>query len=362
MLAKTTLHGRTIRLEPLAAHHLPGLAVAIKDGALDELPVTLVPGPHELDKFLENADLQYSTGFGLSFATIEQASGTVVGSTWFRAAKLAHRRVEIGFTFIAQSWQRTAVNTEATYLMLKHAFELWQFKRVEFLTDCLNAPSRAAIARIGATQEGTLRSHMVMRDAAAFEIQCCSASLPPTGLRSNRSWRRGSMRPEQGTAPQVCVLPTTEPLPGPLDAMDAIVSLAPGGDCSRAGRRSFLAQSLAAVGLLSLGPAASFATESVLVINVTGLYAVPVARIEVPCSSEEVAALICTWPGQIAIGGGRYSMGGQVAIRARARLADGACRRRRRRGEPDRATGTLSRRHRWLWRACSHQGSGARSC
>ena len=164
MLAKTTLHGRTIRLEPLAARHLPGLALAIKDGALCELPVTLVPRAHELDKFLENADQQYSTGFGLSFATIEQTSGTVVGSTRFRATEIAHRRAEIGFTFIAQSWQRTAINTEAKYLMLKHAFEQWQFNRVEFLTDYLNAQSRAAIARLGATQEGILRSHMVMRD------------------------------------------------------------------------------------------------------------------------------------------------------------------------------------------------------
>ena len=164
MLAKTTLHGRTIRLARLAARHLPGLALAIKDGALCELPVTLVPRPHELDKFLENADQQYSTGFGLSFATIEQTSGTVVGSTRFRATEIAHRRAEIGFTFIAQSWQRTAINTEAKYLMLKHAFEQWQFNRVEFLTDYLNAQSRAAIARLGATQEGILRSHMVMRD------------------------------------------------------------------------------------------------------------------------------------------------------------------------------------------------------
>ena len=170
MLAKTTLHGRTIRLEPLAARHLPGLALAIKDGALCELPVTLVPRPHELDKFLENADQQYSTGFGQSFATIEQTSGTVVGSTRFRATEIAHRRAEIGFTFIAQSWQRTAVNTEAKYLMLKHAFEQWQFNRVEFLTDYLNAQSRAAIARLGATQEGILRSHMVMRDGRIRDL------------------------------------------------------------------------------------------------------------------------------------------------------------------------------------------------
>ena len=124
------------------------------------------------------------------------------------------------------------------------------------------------------------------------------------------------MRPEQGTGSGACVLPTAAPLLGPSAEMNAMVSLAPGGDCSPPGRRTFLAQSLASAGLLSLSPATSFAAESVLIANVTGLYSVQVARIEAPRSTEEVAAVIRAWPGQIAIGGGRYSMGGQVAIRA----------------------------------------------
>ena len=75
-----------------------------------------------------------------------------------------HRRVEIGFTFIAQRWQRSYVNTEAKYLMLRHAFEEWGCNRVELITDVLNTKSRQAILRLGAKEEATLRSHMIMRD------------------------------------------------------------------------------------------------------------------------------------------------------------------------------------------------------
>ena len=89
---------------------------------------------------------------------------TVPRSTRFRCIEIAHRRVEIGATFIARSWQRTHINTEAKYLMLRHAFEQWRCNRVEFMTDVLNTRSRNAISRLGAREEGILRSHMVMRD------------------------------------------------------------------------------------------------------------------------------------------------------------------------------------------------------
>ena len=161
---KVTLVGSKVRLEPLAEGHLPGLAEAIADGALWELPVTVVPHPKDLPQFLSAAESAFQAQRELAFATIDVASGSVLGSTRFRCIDLAHKRVEIGFTFIAKSWQRTHVNTEAKYLMLCHAFERWTFNRVEFLTDVLNTASRNAIARIGAQEEGTLRSHMVMRD------------------------------------------------------------------------------------------------------------------------------------------------------------------------------------------------------
>ena len=119
MIAKTILQRQRIRLEQLLAeHHLPALGLAIKDGSLWELPVTSVPHSNELDAFYSNAVQQYNCGFGLSFATVEETTGTVMGSTRFRATELTHRRVGIGFTFIAPSWQRTPVNAEAKYLML----------------------------------------------------------------------------------------------------------------------------------------------------------------------------------------------------------------------------------------------------
>ena len=163
-IEKATLRGSRITLEPLHASHLPSLARAIEDGRLWEIPVTIVPHPNDLLQFLAHAEAQFQAQRELAFATLDAASGLIVGSTRFRCIEAAHRRVEIGFTFIAQSWQRTHANTEAKYLMLTHAFEHWGFNRVELLTDVLNTKSRTAIERIGAREEGVLRSHMVMRD------------------------------------------------------------------------------------------------------------------------------------------------------------------------------------------------------
>ena len=172
---KVELRGPRVLLEPMGEGHLPGLARAIEDGALWELPVTLVPHPRDLPCFLRDAEAAQAAGRELVFATVDLASSAVVGSTRFRNIEAAHGRVEIGFTFIAASWQRTYVNSEAKYLMLRHAFERWRVNRVELVTDALNARSRTAIARIGAREEGVLRAHMVMpggrvRDSVMFSI------------------------------------------------------------------------------------------------------------------------------------------------------------------------------------------------
>ncbi|MGC3982012.1 MAG: GNAT family protein [Steroidobacteraceae bacterium] len=174
-IEKVTLTGTRVKLEPLSSAHLPSLASAIADGALWELPVTTVPHPAELPQFFEAAEAAFVAQRELAFATVDLHTGAIAGSTRFRCIDIAHRRVEIGFTFIAQSWQRTYVNTEAKYLMLRHAFEHWRVNRVELLTDVLNSKSRNAIARIGAREEGVLRSHMVMRngrirDSVIFSI------------------------------------------------------------------------------------------------------------------------------------------------------------------------------------------------
>ena len=160
---RVALRGRRIALEPLSADHLTGLAAAIRDGELWAIPVTLVPHPDELPEFLRHAEARYAAQLERAFATIDLERGAVVGSTRFMEIDRDHRRVEIGFTFLARSWQRTHVNTEAKYLMLRHAFDEWECNRVELITDALNAKSRQAILRLGAKEEGVMRNHMVMR-------------------------------------------------------------------------------------------------------------------------------------------------------------------------------------------------------
>jgi RimJ/RimL family protein N-acetyltransferase len=100
-------------------------------------------------------------GTALPFAAVEKRSGQVVGSTRFGNLDRLNRRVEIGWTWVASNWQRTPINTEAKYLMLRHAFETLGCIRVEFKTDSLNERSRRAILRIGAKEEGVLRNHMI---------------------------------------------------------------------------------------------------------------------------------------------------------------------------------------------------------
>jgi RimJ/RimL family protein N-acetyltransferase len=116
--------------------------------------------------YLETAFAEQRAGTALPFATVWRATGEIVGSTRFGNASPEHRRVEIGWTWLGRSWQRTGVNTEAKYLMLRHAFEEWRCIRVEFKTSALNHRSRAAIQRIGGREEGVLRHHMVNEDGS----------------------------------------------------------------------------------------------------------------------------------------------------------------------------------------------------
>lgn len=169
------LEGKLVRLEQISATHKAGLCEAIADGELWKLFVTLVPHPDNIDGFLKYAQELYEAGDGISFAIIDKATGKVAGSTRFMKANLANQRLEIGYTFLGKSWQKTRINTEAKYLMLQHAFTVMDCNRVELLTDYLNDSSRNAILRLGAKQEGILRNHMVMpdgriRDSVLFSI------------------------------------------------------------------------------------------------------------------------------------------------------------------------------------------------
>ena len=159
------LEGKYVRLEPLEGRHREGLCQAISDGELWKIVVTIVPHPGEIDQFLANAKSAQERGDALAFATIAKGSNDqIAGSTRFMKADLPNKRIEIGFTFLGKTWQRSPINTEAKLLMLAHAFETLELNRVELLTDYLNDSSRQAILRLGAKEEGVLRNHMVMPD------------------------------------------------------------------------------------------------------------------------------------------------------------------------------------------------------
>jgi len=160
-LEPVVLEGEQVRLEPLSLRHLPRLVEIGLDDNIFRWFTEPVGTPEEMESFVAAALREREAGKALPFATVERRTGLAVGSTRFGNIDRGHRRVEIGWTWIAPAWQRTAVNTEAKYLMLRFAFEVWGCNRVEFKTDSLNQPSRRAIARLGAKEEGTFRNHMV---------------------------------------------------------------------------------------------------------------------------------------------------------------------------------------------------------
>jgi RimJ/RimL family protein N-acetyltransferase len=176
-IAGLTLEGERVRLEPLRPEHAPMLWDIAKEH-LDELFRWI---PYRLESLEDFRDFnrhvldEQERGLTVPFATFERSSGKIVGTTRFMNVDFANRKVEIGSTWIAPRWQRTAVNTEAKYLMLRHAFDVWRCLRVEFKTDSLNERSRRAIGRLGAKEEGTLRKHMLTwngreRDSVYFSI------------------------------------------------------------------------------------------------------------------------------------------------------------------------------------------------
>ncbi|WP_327303210.1 GNAT family protein [Streptomyces sp. NBC_01298] len=176
--ATAELAGERVRLEPLEPRHHDGLCEAVRDGSLWELAVTIVPHPDDVRGFIEDAVEARAQGHQIPYATVDAATGRVIGSTRLMVINTANRRLEIGWTFLAASRQRSGANTEAKLLMLTHAFETMGMNRVELLTDVRNAKSRAAITRIGAQHEGVLRHHMVMRDGWIRDTAVYSITRP----------------------------------------------------------------------------------------------------------------------------------------------------------------------------------------
>ena len=161
-----TLEGRHVRLEPLTLHHASAFLEAGQEWNLTS---------EQIVSGIESALRQQALGSTLPFATVDKSSGQVVGGTRFLHIVPEHRRLEIGSTWIAKPWRRTAINTEAKFLMLEHAFEKLGYTRVEFIADALNETSRRALLRLGASEEGTLRNYIVrgdgeIHDAVSYSI------------------------------------------------------------------------------------------------------------------------------------------------------------------------------------------------
>ena len=174
-LAPVTLAGAHVRLVPLSLDHVAALCRVGLDPELWRISTSVIATEGDMRRYVEQALAWQAAGTALPFATTLAADGTVVGSTRLANYAPRDRRVEIGWTWIGTPWQRSAVNTEAKLLLLGHAFDTLGCIRVELKTDALNARSRAAILRLGATEEGTLRRHMItesgrVRDSVYFSI------------------------------------------------------------------------------------------------------------------------------------------------------------------------------------------------
>jgi RimJ/RimL family protein N-acetyltransferase len=171
-----TLDGTRVRLEPLSIGlHRAGLMQVMLAPELWKWTLANVRTGADLDRYLETALKEQVEERSLPFVTFDKVSGRVAGSTRFGNIERTHRRVEIGWTTVGVEFQRSYVNTEAKYLMLRHAFETWGCIRVELKTNALNTKSRNAMLRIGCREEGTLRRHAISelgvpRDTVYFSI------------------------------------------------------------------------------------------------------------------------------------------------------------------------------------------------
>lgn len=174
-LQAIVLEGSHVRLEPLSESHHEALCKIGLDPELWKWIPFQVLTPEQMTAYIRSALADQEKGISLPFATIDQATQTVVGSTRYMNIDLANKRLEIGSTWIVKPWQRTAINSEAKYLMMRHAFETLGCNRVEWKTDALNTQSRNAILRLGATEEGIFRQHVVtwsgrLRDSVYFSV------------------------------------------------------------------------------------------------------------------------------------------------------------------------------------------------
>ena len=174
-LNKISVQGRLVQLELLSAKHIDDLTEAVKDGELWNLWYTSAPEPKNVKNYIEAALSEFKNDTSLPFVIIRKEDNKVIGTTRFMNADSKNKRLEIGTTWYSKSVQRTGVNTECKYLLLKYAFEDLKCIAVEFRTHSHNNQSRTAIERLGAKQDGILRNHRIdnsgcLRDTVVFSI------------------------------------------------------------------------------------------------------------------------------------------------------------------------------------------------
>lgn len=170
-----TFNGTNVILEPLTLEHANEIRIAVQDGELWKLWFTSIPSPETVEEYIQKAlDMRENAG-AMPFIVREKEAGKIIGCTRYFNVDETNQRLEIGYTWYSESYQRTSVNTECKYLLLTHAFEKLDAIAVEFRTHWHNHRSRAAIARLGAKQDGVLRNHTksadgVYRDTVVFSI------------------------------------------------------------------------------------------------------------------------------------------------------------------------------------------------
>jgi RimJ/RimL family protein N-acetyltransferase len=170
------LEGKNVLLRPPSLDDLSGLILAASDGEIWNNPFSLFPSINEMHEYLQ--ELLKSSNSSLPFIIIHKPSKAIVGSTRFFNIDHKNYRLEIGHTWLAKSYRRTAINTEAKFLMLEYAFENLKCIAVEIRTDVLNTISRNAIERLGAKKDGILRYHKIMKDGRIRNTVCYSIIQP----------------------------------------------------------------------------------------------------------------------------------------------------------------------------------------
>jgi N-acetyltransferase len=177
-LEPITLEGKYIILRPPLLDDIESLSKAARDGEVWNSRFSQFPHPNEMQKYIQGMLDLSSKGLILPFITIDKASNTIVGTTRYLNIDYENHRLEIGHTWIAKSWRKTYVNTEAKFLLLQYAFEKLECIAVEIRTDILNTVSRKAIQRLSAKQDGILRHHKIMRDGRIRDTVCYSIIKP----------------------------------------------------------------------------------------------------------------------------------------------------------------------------------------